>query len=98
MTEFVDELPAKEPGTRKGKFDDFANELRDNPDRWARLERETVSKATQLASRINGGQVAGLSREEFQAAPRGNSTYVKFVPEGIERKPKKKGTSRNAAE
>lgn len=76
--EFVTELPEAEKSSRRGQLHDFADEVRKNPGRWARLERDTKAKASALASRITHDRVMALPASDFEATYRGTSTYVKF--------------------
>lgn len=81
--EFVDELPAL--GKRqRGKYVWFAEELRSNPDRWAKFPESYETKPRQAAYTrahlIRSGKLLGFGPAgQFEAEVRNQVVYVRYV-------------------
>lgn len=82
--EFMDELPPQVgpwDGLHRRRVQQFADELRRNPGRWAVYPwTPNMEAARAMASRISRGKMAAFA-ENFQAVSRGGVVYVRYERE-----------------
>jgi hypothetical protein len=84
--EFIDTLPGREVG-RRNQLVEFADVLRQNPNRWAKYPRthSNPKSAYSAASAINHDKFGALAGPEFEATARKESgtvsVYVRYTGE-----------------
>lgn len=77
---FVDEVPTAPRGV-KPKYLDFARALKNRPGEWAIFPKSDFANLHSYANGIRKGDVAGLTRGQFQVKVSGPKIYVRYVGE-----------------
>lgn len=76
--EFVDELPEITGKGRSSKHSHLADELRQNPGKWAKWPFPvSISQAYALTSQINNDGRVAFPSEEFEAVTRQKTVYIR---------------------
>lgn len=83
--EFVESIPPVRKSGPRPKFADFANVLRDNPGRWAKLPAQYTSNSSAVSTawRIRNGGVSSFAEGEFDSSARECVVYVRYVGTGV---------------
>lgn len=78
--EYVDDLPPRGRGAKWHLLEQFPEDLRANAGRWAKWPtRINELSAKQYANTINGNRHPRFP-DEFEAAVRDGTLYVRYVP------------------
>ena len=71
--DFVEDLPPVRRGASTSKYDEMADQLRENPGKWAFIGRRSMS----LPTTIRSGKMPSFPPDEFEAVGRNSSSEDK---------------------